>query len=256
MPAPVLVVAREKLRTQPEVLLAPKPAAAFRRADAAWREKGHNVIDVNSSARSYTLQLQLHQTWVEFDRNRPLWRKRNPGKSDPPFALHPDASKHVQGEAIDSDDHSKPGFITHMADYGWIQTAVAIKEPWHLDYIRSRDNHIGEPAGGGSEPLPINQEDDDMTWYVKLPKDATLSGDVRHYTGEADKAFGLTQEQAEALSAARGIPEGKSGFQEMSVKEFRTLLNWVKENRARTYGQQAAAVVAALEDELEADLPA
>jgi hypothetical protein len=147
------------IRIRPGVTLAAPAAHAFRRLEARWGR----TIDVNRSLADWDTQYALWRHWIQTGR--------------PPFALHPDKSMHCKGLAIDSDDHVRVGFVKLAAEYGWKQSALAVGEPWHFDYLSSTDKHKGEPAGGGSQPIPEPEpkKEDDMlrvrsessgNWYV------------------------------------------------------------------------------------------
>ncbi len=116
--------------------------------------KAGRQLDVNSSYRDWDTQLKL---WAAYQNHVP----------GAPFALHPDDSMHCKGLAFDTDDQA---MVKSLSAYGWRQTALAIGEPWHFDYLRAFDQHYGEPADSGSEPFPPTQptevheqeEDEDM----------------------------------------------------------------------------------------------
>lgn len=120
-------------------------------AAASWRrvEAKLGRLDVNSSYRDYNTQLRAYQAYHAYQAGRGPWA---------PYAIHPDLSWHCKGLAVDSDDAQR--YRTTLAEYGWTQTATAVGEWWHLDYLASRDKHVGEVAGGGSKPLPIPPKPD------------------------------------------------------------------------------------------------
>lgn len=123
MAAPVIVTIR------PGVAFEPSAAASWRRMEA----KAGRLIDVNSSYRDYNLQMKLYLDYQRYLAGGP-WA---------PYALHPDSSMHCKGLAADTDDQK---LLKSMPDHGWRQTALAINEPWHFDYFKKYDKHIGEPA--------------------------------------------------------------------------------------------------------------
>jgi hypothetical protein len=146
---------------RPGVQFTPPAAASFRRAEADWGRP----IDVNSTFRDPVLQLRMYNAWLAYVQGR----GPRPGHSR---ALHPDESVHTKGAALDSDDWRQPGFISFMADHGWIRTAASDPtEQHHFEYQSLRDNHRNRPASGDSKPLPPlpplvpvvpEEEDEDM----------------------------------------------------------------------------------------------
>lgn len=151
----------------------PEAAASFRRAEAdlgRW-------IDVNSTYRDYNRQLSMWRAWNAYVAGTGPY----PGHSR---ALHPDASMHCKGLALDSDDWRTPGFISFMAERGWIRTAASDPtEQHHFEYQAWRDMHRGRPSGGGAQPLPTptpkpepvtpeEDEEDDMRPTVHILLDA------------------------------------------------------------------------------------
>jgi hypothetical protein len=133
----------------------PAAAASFRRAEASWG----SPIDVNSSYREYLKQLSMWAAYQDYIAGRGPY----PGHG---FALHPDASMHCRGLAFDSDDWTRPGFVEHMAEHGWIRTALHIEEWWHFDRQPWRDKHINDPAPAYFGGVPF--EEDDMSWDEKI----------------------------------------------------------------------------------------
>lgn len=133
MSAPVIVTIR------PGVAFEPGAAASWRRLEAA----AGRLIDVNSSYRNYSEQLAAYNAYQAYAAGTGPWA---------PFALHPDKSMHCRGLAVDTDDQT---LMKGLPDHGWRQTALAIGEPWHFDYLATLDQHQGEPAGGGAVPLPL-----------------------------------------------------------------------------------------------------
>jgi hypothetical protein len=126
----------------------PAAAASFRRAEASWG----SPIGVNSSYREYLKQLSMWAAYQDYIAGRGPY----PGHG---FALHPDASMHCRGLAFDSDDWTRPGFVEHMAEHGWIRTALHIEEWWHFDRQPWRDKHINDPAPAYSGGVPFEEED-------------------------------------------------------------------------------------------------
>lgn len=139
MGAPTLVTIR------PGVQLAPDAAAAFQRYEAALGRQA----DVNSAYRDWDEQYQL---WLDYQNGVP----------GAPYALHPDDSMHCKGLAFDTDDRN-----TLMDEHGLIATATNVGEPWHRDYIKDRDRHYGEPAGGDAQPFPQTTTEDIMN-YIRI----------------------------------------------------------------------------------------
>lgn len=139
---------------RPGVQFTPAAAASFRRAEASWRAKtGRQFIDCNSTYRDYNTQLRMYNDWNAYVAGR--GPKPNHSR-----AIHPDASIHCRGEALDSDDWVIPGFIAHMAHHGWIRTAASDPtERHHFEYQSWRDNHRNETALADDE---IPKEWDEM----------------------------------------------------------------------------------------------
>lgn len=177
---------------RPGLTLQAPAAASWRRAESVLGK-----LDVNSSYRDWGVQYKAWQAYHAYISGNGPWA---------PYALHPDLSWHCKGLAVDSDDAQR--LHVTLSEYGWIQTALAVKEWWHLDYIASRDKHVGEVAGGGSKPLPIPtptpmKELDMHTIYYrtadgKIYALETATGAARHLSptewtrvNEAYKAAGL-----------------------------------------------------------------
>lgn len=116
--------------------LSPSAAASLRRVD---RQLGRTVT-VTWGGRSRAEQQKL------FDKYG--W----------PRAAWPGTSPHESGNAIDTDEWTKPGFVELMADNGW--TRPLKKEPWHLVHGNHRDNHLNDPAPSGGATTGTTTEDD------------------------------------------------------------------------------------------------
>ncbi|MGX9346390.1 hypothetical protein [Microbacterium sp. KNMS] len=112
----------------------PPAAASFRRLEA---DLGRQV-DVNSTFRDPATQDAMYRAWQDYVNGRGPY----PGHSR---ALPASESVHCQGEALDSDDWTTPGFIALAAEHGWIRTAAwDPTEQHHFEYQASRDEHRGE----------------------------------------------------------------------------------------------------------------
>jgi hypothetical protein len=147
---------------RPGVSFAPAAAASFVRVESDLGRR----VDVNSTYRDYNTQLEMHRAWnryVASGRKPALY----PGHS---MALHPDLSVHCLGNALDSDDWTRPGFNAFMAAHGWIRTAAGNPtEQHHFEYQSWRDQHLNRPASAGGKLISYNdtpatkeKEDDDM----------------------------------------------------------------------------------------------
>lgn len=140
---------------RPGVQFTPEAAAAFRRAEAHVRAEFGRDIDVNSTYRSWTKQMEMHTAWVRYVASgfRP---SLYPGHSK---AVHPSESFHVSGTAMDSDDWVNARIVEILADNGFIRNRLSVpNEQHHFEYIRARDKNYGKTASGGGQ-----SEEDDMT---------------------------------------------------------------------------------------------
>ncbi len=137
---------------RPGVQFVPDAAAAFRRAEAQVRaERGRN-IDVNSTFRSWSTQLQMFNAWNAYVAGKGPY----PGHSK---ALHPDdpLAFHTKGTAVDSDDWVDEAIVEILAENGFIRNRLYVpNERHHFEYIRARDKNYGKPiAAGVQAPKPI-----------------------------------------------------------------------------------------------------
>lgn len=135
----------------------PAAAASFRRAEIALGRR----IGVNSSYRDYQKQLGMWKAWNRY-RDSGFKPSLYPGHSR---AIHPDLSIHCRGCAVDSNDWTRPGFNSFIADHGWIRTAAGDPtEQHHFEYQSWRDRRAGEgpPAGAAAQSLIVEPEEDDM----------------------------------------------------------------------------------------------
>lgn len=146
-------------RIRPGVEFVPDAAAAFRRADAQVRAEFGRGIDVNSTYRSWSDQMEMFEAW-----NRYVASGYRPAlKPNHSKAVHPSESFHVAGTALDSDDWVNARIVEILADDGFIRNRLHVPgEQHHFEYIRDRDNHRGEPisAGGATAPRLLSEEDD------------------------------------------------------------------------------------------------
>jgi hypothetical protein len=127
------------------VQFTPLAAAAFRRAEASWGSE----IDVNSTFRDPVKQDSMYEAWLRYV-NSGYAPALYPGHSR---ALPSWQSIHCRGEALDTDDWVKPGFIAHMAEHGFIRTADwDPTEQHHFEYLKDRDKHFGEAIPVPSKP--------------------------------------------------------------------------------------------------------
>jgi hypothetical protein len=120
-------------------------------------------VDINSAYRDWNEQWKAYRAWDKYR----TYANGGPWAPWAPLALHPDASWHCKGMAIDTDDR-----WLIFGEHGW--RFVVPSEPWHAQYYYGYDKHSHEglPAGGGGVPLPIPpkpspepvpiMEDDDM----------------------------------------------------------------------------------------------
>lgn len=119
-------------------------------AQSIWRldDKLGRPLDINRAYADYNSQMRYYLDWTAFKANPTAWRRANPGRSDPPLALHPDKSWHCKGMAIDTDDRLGQRF----SDAGFRFTVAT--EPWHGQYYAYLDKFYGQPSSGGSKPFP------------------------------------------------------------------------------------------------------
>lgn len=137
-------------------------------AQSIWRldAKLGRPLDINRAYADYASQMRYYLEWTAFKANPSAWRRANPGRSDPPLALHPDQSWHCKGMAIDTDDRLGQRFL----DAGF--RFVVTSEPWHGQYYANLDKHYGQPSSGGSIPFPIPRpakDDTIMELVIKAP---------------------------------------------------------------------------------------
>lgn len=135
--------------------LVPEHAASLRRVDAQLGRP----LDTNSLWRDPTEQGKLRRAWLAWDAYQ---RGVGPVAPWAPYALEPDESVHCAGGAADTDEWTDPAVVTVLNDNGWFQTVRwpdgSLREGWHFDRQRDRDNHRNETAASGS----TTEEEDDM----------------------------------------------------------------------------------------------
>lgn len=158
--------------------LSPSAAASLRRVD---RQLGRTVT-VTWAGRSRAEQQRL------FD------------KYGYPRAAYPGTSPHESGNAIDTDEHTRPGFISLMAANGWVRTLAS--EPWHFVHANYRDKHRNDPApsGGattGGAPAQTTEDDMDCMILINGKIYALAPGFIKHCDSTAQvteaKARGVRQ---------------------------------------------------------------
>lgn len=167
---------------RPGVQFTPAAGASFRRLEA---DLGRQV-DVNSTYRPWDTQMGMHLAWTAYANGRgpKPWHSR---------AVHPKYSIHCQGNALDSDDWTTPGFVALAAEHGWIRTAASDPtERHHFEYQSWRDQHINEPApaGGSEDDMPLNADTDYAAFSAMLQR--ALRFDVRPNGVGADWKLGPT----------------------------------------------------------------
>jgi len=167
------------------VQFTPAAAASFRRAEAGWREKTGSGIGCNSTYRDYGLQMSMWQAWE-------AWVQGRGPKPNHSRAVHPDASRHTTGLALDTNLWTQPGFVAHMERHGWVRTAAwDPTELHHFEYQSWRDQHRNDPApgfaGGGAAPI---EEEDDMAYIanVKNGNFYCVTGTKAHKLGAKSNA--------------------------------------------------------------------
>lgn len=145
------------------------PAASIFRIDA----KLGRPVDSNSAYRDYDEQMKAYNAYRWYLNGGPR----------APLALHPDNSWHCKGMALDTDDGPAygRGMTTQMwRDNGWLFQVQG--EPWHGQYYAHLDKYYGQPAGGGSVPLPTPPKDDEMS-------QAEVNEIKTHVTNETNRAI-------------------------------------------------------------------
>lgn len=144
----------------PGVQFIPEAAQAFIRATTQVKKEFGRDIDVNSTYRSWDQQMAMYNAWNWYLRGGPY-----PGHSK---AIHPSQSRHTGGTALDSDDWTNKRIVEILADNGFIRNQLHVpNEQHHFEWLRNRDNHLGEPISGGqSAPAPVpatpEEEEDEM----------------------------------------------------------------------------------------------
>lgn len=136
---------------RPGVQFVPDAANAFRRAEAEVLAEFGRPIDVNSTYRSWSKQMEMFDAWNAYVASGFKWAYY-PGHSK---AVHPSESFHVSGLAVDSDDWRNARIVAILADHGFIRNRLNVpNEQHHFEYIRARDNHYGEEID-----MPLNDAD-------------------------------------------------------------------------------------------------
>lgn len=145
---------------RPGVQFTPRAARSFRRFEHRLGRRA----DVNSTYRDRDKQMQMYrawQAWVNGTGPKP-WHSR---------AVHPKYSIHCQGNALDSDDWTTPGFVALAAEHGWIRTAASDPtERHHFEYQSWRDQHINDPAPTSTDTKPEPEEELPMNVKLYLHK--------------------------------------------------------------------------------------
>lgn len=129
-----------EIRTiRPGVQFTPDAANAFERAEAQVIDEFGRNIDVNSTYRDRETQLSMHNAYVAYLNGT----GPRPAHS---WAVHPDESFHVSGEALDTDDWRIPRIVDILAENGFIRNRLYVSgEEHHFEYIRSLDRNYGKP---------------------------------------------------------------------------------------------------------------
>lgn len=137
---------------------APAAAASIRRIDAQLGR----AADINEAGRSPEQADENRRRWLAYER----YLNGGPWAPKAPYALGSDQSVHCWGYAADSDDWYDADAAAVWRDNGWRQTArypgnPAKDEPWHGEYSENLDNHLNDPATGGTV-APDQSEEDEM----------------------------------------------------------------------------------------------
>lgn len=227
MNAPRLVTVR------PGLTLTPAAAASWVRMET---ELGRR-LDVNRSYADWDTQYAYWVQWEAFSANPTAWRRRNPGKADPPLALHPASSWHCKGLAVDTDDDR---VIRAMPAYGW--RFVVPTEKWHAQYYEYLDLRRNTPADSSSKPLPTTtpDKDEDMEYITYRTK----AGDRVYVRLTFDDAVRIPYVEAVAWNAARG---GGARFSKVTDVQAHDVLEGVRAARRRRLGMISDAVAAELD---------
>ncbi|MGI6878845.1 hypothetical protein [Microbacterium sp. gxy059] len=149
--------------------LTPEAAASIRRLDAV---KGA-PWQITEAGRTWDRQKQHWDAYQAYLSGRGPWAA---------IALHPDApSIHQRGSAIDTDQRE----TALLNEHGWFHTVYrdgVLVEPWHYEYDKARDKHLGQSAGGGGatttpeeDIMNASQEKklDDALRYAKAAYEAS-----------------------------------------------------------------------------------
>lgn len=216
--------------------LTPGAAASWVRMET---ELGRQ-LDVNRSYASWDVQYRYWVDWTTFSANPRAWRAANPGKPDPPLALHPSQSWHCLGLAVDTDDDR---VVRAMPAYGW--RFVVLSERWHAQYYAHLDRYRGQrPAGGTSKPLPTPTQKDDS---MELITYKTAAGDRVYLRLDVSEAYRETKAEAVAWNAARG------GIRHtpLTLSQAHTVLESIRRARAQRVGEVADAVTRQIDQLLD-----
>lgn len=110
-------------------------------ARSIWRaDTAMGVLSIQSAYRDWDEQMRLYLAYQRDPKHNPL-------------AIHPDASWHCKGLAIDT--NFRP--TVRLQDYGFRFDVRS--EPWHGQYYSGLDKFYGQTSGGGSNPFPIPGDD-------------------------------------------------------------------------------------------------
>lgn len=183
---------------RPGVQFVPDAAASFRRAEAQVRKEFHRDIDVNSTYRSRAVQLSMYLAWERYVNGTGPY----PGHSK---ALHPDnpLAFHVAGTAVDSDDWRNARIVEILAENGFIRNRLYVKnEEHHFEWLRNRDQHYGQPAGGGT--TTPEQKEQDMNFPVLATSDNKTIWIILE-TGKKRKVTPVEMDVYRALAQKRGV---------------------------------------------------
>lgn len=188
------------LRTN--LTLQAEAAASWARAEA----RIGRLLDVNRSLASWDIQMRLYLAWLAF---------LNGTGPKVARALHPSKSMHVLGLAVDSDDGYNATIVAILAEHGWIRTAA--DEPWHFDYIASRDRFrgTGYPAGWMGRPFePIKPKEDD-TMSIQIRNKST------NLIAQVGPDYFAHMPDGETAKVVRNVSSASDELHELSDADFR-----------------------------------
>ena len=75
-----------------------------------------------------------------------------------PRAEYPGRSQHGEGVALDLPEPARSWFVAHGAAFGWVRTVMP-SEPWHFEWVPSKDKHATTTTPTPEADMPLSQAD-------------------------------------------------------------------------------------------------